>query len=472
MKIGLINPPSNNEIIGNNPSIIEEERGHNPPLGILLIAGYLREFSQHSVDVLDCQVEKLTYAEIEEVLKKRQYDVIGITAMSFTIIDVMEVIKRSKEANKNTRIVLGGPHAHIFPEETIDLPGVDYLVLGEGEQTFKELLDYLDDYKKLKSIKGLVFKENGEITNTGMRAFLDDLDKLPFPARCLTPYNRYSSVLATRTPVTTMITSRGCPYRCTFCDRPQLGKKFRARSPKNVVDEIEECVNMGIYEFLIYDDTFSIDKQRAKQICDEIIQRGLDIGWDIRARVDMVDEELLGKLRKSGCRGIHYGVEAGTEKILNVLNKGITLSQVKNAFAATRKEGMMTLAYFMIGNPTETEEDVLRTIEFAKELDPDFAHITILTPFPATNIYLEGLRRGIIKRDFWREFARNPRKDFVPPHWSENFTLEKLNELSVQAYKSFYTRPNYMLKRLIKIRSLGELSRKVKAGVKVLGMKK
>lgn len=471
MKVLLINPPSDNEIIGNNPQIIEEERGHNPPLGLLFIAGYLEKFTNHSVEIMDCQAEELTYSEIEEILEKKQVDIVGITAMTFTLLDVLKVVTIVKKTNKNTILVLGGPHVHIFPDETIHLPGIDYLVLGEGEQTFKELLDYIDDTKKLKTIKGLVFKENGRVVNTGMRDFIQDLDKLPFPARHLTPYRKYSSLLARRTPVTTMMTSRGCPYKCSFCDRPQLGKKFRARSALNVVDEFEECVKMGIREFIVYDDTFTINKQRVIEICSEIIRRKLDIGWDIRARVDSIDEGLLKKLKNAGCRGIHYGVESGTTKILKILNKRISIPEIEEAFAITKKQGIMTLAYFMIGNPTETEEDILKTIDFAKKLDPDFIHLTIFTPFPATKIYLEGLENRIIEKDYWRDFAKNPSNKFVPPYWKENFTIQELNELLVYAYKSFYTRPNYILKRLMKVQSLGEFRRKIKAGIKVFKMK-
>jgi len=471
VKVLLINPPSDNEIIGNNPQIIEEERGHNPPLGLLFIAGYLERFTDYSVEILDCQVEKLTYPKIEELLEKKKYDIVGITVMTFTLLDALKVARIVKKTNKNTRLVFGGPHVHIFPDETIHLPDVDYLVLGEGEQTFKELLDHIDDTKKLKTIRGLVFKENGGVVNTGLRDFIQDLDELPFPARHLTPYRKYSSLLARRTPVTTMMTSRGCPYKCSFCDRPQLGKKFRARSAQNVVDEMEECVKMGIHEFIIYDDTFTINKQRVKEICAEIIRRKLDIGWDIRARVDSVDESLLEKLKRAGCRGIHYGVESGTTKILKILNKRITIPEIEEAFSMTKKQGIMTLAYFMIGNPTETEEDILKTIEFAKKLDPDFIHLTIFTPFPATKIYLEGLEKRIIEKDYWRDFAKNPSHKFVPPYWKENFTIQELNELLVYAYKSFYTRPNYILRRLMKVQSLGEFKRKMKAGIKVFKMK-
>ncbi|MBN2105722.1 cobalamin-dependent protein [bacterium] len=471
MEILLINPPSENEIIGNNPEIIEEERGCNPPLGLLYLAGYLETNSSYKINVLDCQVEELSYPQIENRLMQINFDVVGLTAMTFTMLDVIKTIQIVKKINKNAKVVLGGPHAHLFPDETIQLDGVDYVVLGEGEETFLQLVDHIDDFNVLRKIPGLVFYQDGNLVNTGIRDFIRDLDRLPFPARHLTPYHKYSSLLARRTPVTIMMTSRGCPYQCTFCDRPQLGKLFRARSTGNVVDEMETCTRMGIHEFIMYDDTFTVKRDRAKGICDEIVRRKLDVGWDIRARVDTIDDELLTKLKKAGCRGIHYGVEAGTEKILKILNKGIHLDQIENAFRMTRKHGLMTLAYFMIGNPTETREDILETFAFTKKLDADFIHMTILTPFPGTKIYFDGLKKGIIIRDYWREFASNPTSDFTPPHWNENFTLDELHELLITGYQQFYTRPGYILKRLTKIRSLGELRRKLRAGIKVILMK-
>jgi len=468
MNILLINPPAENELVGNNPPLIDEERGYNPPLGLLYIAAYLGKHSDHKVGVLDTQVEEMGYDELEATVAEKKPDVVGITTMTFTLIDVIKTVQLVKSVDKGIKVVLGGSHVHLYPNETIDIPGVDYLVLGEGEVAFAQLIESLDDTDRLEKSTGLVFKVGRNVVNTGIRDMIDNLDELPFPARHLTPYWRYSSLLAKRMPITTMFTSRGCPYRCAFCDRPHLGKKFRARTAKNVVDEMEECVNMGIHEFLIYDDTFTVDRRRVFDICDEIITRKLDIGWDIRARVDTVTKDMLKKLREANCERIHYGVEAGTDRILKVLRKGITLEQARNAFKMTKEVGISTLAYFMIGSPTETREEILQTIEFAQELDPDFVHITILTPFPATAIYRKGLEEGIFESDFWQEFATNPTPGFEPEYWEKNLSREELLALVAYAYKSFYARPKYVIKELAQVRSLNEFMRKVKAGLKVL----
>jgi radical SAM superfamily enzyme YgiQ (UPF0313 family) len=471
MRVLLINPPRDNELLGNNPTIIEQERGYNPPLGLLYLAGYLEEFTAHHVEVIDAQVDELSYQVLEMEVARRSPDVVGLTAMTFTLIDVIETARLVKRINPATPVVLGGPHVHLYPKETLDIPEVDYLVLGEGEVAFAELLERLADPVGLAQVRGIAFKDQGETVITGPRDLTTTLDALPFPARHLTPYRHYSSVIARRSPITTMFTSRGCPYQCIFCDRPHLGKRFRARSAMNVVDEMEACVNLGIREFLLYDDTFTIQRQRVLDVCDEIVRRKLDIGWDIRARVNTVDGEMLQKLRQANCERIHYGVEAGTDRVLRILQKDITLEQAREAFRLTKKAGISTLAYFMIGAPTETREEILETIRFAESLGPDFVHITILTPFPGTKLYLMGLEQGHFTHDFWQEFAANPTPDFQPQYWEENLTRQELQQLVTHAYKRFYERPGYIAQRLLHLRSPGELVRQARAGVKVFLMK-
>ena len=477
MRVLLINPPRDNEIVGNNPAIIDEERGFNPPLGILYLAGFLEEHTAHTPSVMDCQVERLSEDGIRRRIAEASPDVIGISVMTMALIDAVNTVRIAKSVAPEVPVVLGGPHVHLFPEETMGLDGVDYLVLGEGERSFAALVDALAEKTKkrradaLREVPGLVYRKNGKIAQNGTPAAMEDLDALPFPARHLVPYKDYSSLLSAGEIVTTLFSSRGCPFKCRFCDRPHLGKRFRAHSAMHTVDEIEQCVRMGSSEFLIYDDTFTVNKKRVINICDEIKRRDLRINFDIRARVDTINEEMLERLRAAGCSGIHYGVEAGTPKALAALNKGITIPQVQKVFQLTRKHKMPVLAYFMIGNPGETRADVLETLRVARMLDPDFVHLTILTPFPGTQIYFDALERGIIASDVWREFARNPTREFVPPHWGEHLTKAELQELLVQGYHRFYLRPRYIARRLAKLRSFDELKRKARAGVKVFLMK-
>ena len=479
MKVLLINPPRFYELIGKNPAIIEDHRGYNPPLGILSLAGYLEKHTQHDIQVLDTQPHEYGYAELRDVLREKMGDVVGITTMTFTLIDVVKTALLVKDLSPETRVVLGGPHVHIFPNETINLPGIDFLVLGEGEKTFVSLLDELDNLSPsegldaLEQIAGLVFKRNGHVVNTGISPLTENLDELGFPARHLVDSTQYTSLLGRDNIITTMFTSRGCPFRCTFCDRPfsPVISGFRCRSAGHVADEMEECLNLGIQEAFIYDDTFTVRKDRVFDLCHEIKRRKIKIRWDVRAHVNTVSPELLRAMKDAGCDRIHYGVEAGNNRMLKLIQKQTTIEHVKRVVQWTKDVDMEVLAYFMLGQQTETREDIQDSIRLAKELDPNYVHFTIFCPYPATATYLEGLKSGILKNDVWREFAANPREDFELPFWEENFTADELRALLVQAYRAFYLRPGYIAKNIARIRSPGEFMRKIKAGLAVVILK-
>ena len=469
MKVLLINPPNENMITTNIPSVVDEERGFNPPLGLLYVAGYARAHTKHQIRVLDCQVEDVTHANLEARLRQEDADVVGIQALTFTVIDARLAAEAAKRAKPSCRVVMGGPHVHIYPRETLSIAAVDYAVKGEGEMPFAELLSALAGERPLDTVPGLAWRDgkSGMIRDNPAAPAIDDLDALPYPARDLTPVSRYYSILAKRNPITTMFTSRGCPYRCLFCDRPTMGRRFRSHSAGKVVDEIQECVGLGIREFFLYDDTFNVNRKRVFDICDEIKARRLDISFDIRARADRMDPEMLKALKSAGCDRIHYGVESADEGVLATLLKDLDLGQVQSIFKATRQAGMRTLAYFMIGNPGEDKAMALRTIEFAKRLDPDFVHFSILTPFPATAIYYKALEEGRYTEDYWAEFARNPTPDFKPRLWEEHMTREELVDLLRKAYKSFYLRPKIVLKNM-PWTSPVDLLRKARAGLKML----
>ncbi len=468
MKVLLIYPPNKHMLTTNVPSFVEEEKGCYPPLGLLYVAAYAEKYTDHRIQILDAQAEQLDLTDIEEEIKNRAPDIVGIQTMTFTLIDAILTAKIVKKVSKNIHVNLGGPHVSIYPNETINLSEIDSLTLGEGEIAFTELINSLSSGRNLKEVPGIVYKEEGRVVNTGVRDFIQDLDALPFPARHLTLHRKYFSLLAKRSPITTMITSRGCPYRCLFCDRPHLGKKFRFRSTRNVVDEIEECIGLGIREFFFYDDTFTVNRKRALNICREILDRDLKIGWDIRTRVDLVDDEMLEVLKQAGCERIHFGVEAGTPEILEILRKGIKLDEAERIFKKAKELGITTLAYFMIGSPTETREQILQTFEFARKIVPDYVHLSVTTPFPATDLYRWGLEKGLFECDYWKNFAMNPEPEFVPELWEENLSRKELVELLELGYRKFYLRPKYVLGQLRRVSSWTEFKRKAHAGLKVL----
>ncbi len=473
MKALLINPPRWNELVGKNPSIIEKHRGFNPPLGLLYLAASLRKFSSHEVEVLDTQPPRFTYEQLRRHLEGRSYNVIGVSAMTFTLIDAYKTVRLVRDVMPSAAIVMGGTHIHLFPRETIHLSGVDFAVMGEAEESFRLLMDALPDPAKLLHVPGLVYRDGSGIRQNSFQP-LEELDSLPFPERNLLKVDDYSSLLSRGALSTTIITSRGCPFQCAFCDRPlsPITSRFRYRSPANVVDELEECIGLNIKDFLFYDDTFTVKRDRVLAICEEILLRDLKIRWDIRTRVDLVDAEMLRMMKKAGCQAIHYGVEAGNDRILKIINKGFSVSKVREIFRLTQTIGIETLAYFMIGLPYERESDIQDTFDLARELKPDYAHISIFSPYPGTALYNMGLENGIIKEDIWRDFASDPKDGFRIPVWEEYFTRDQLYEMIVKFYKSFYLRPFYWMSRLTRIRSGAEFQRKIRAGLSVARMKK
>ncbi len=471
MRFVLINPGQRLSLQGNNPKIIDKERGKNPPLGLLYVAAAVKEAGRHQVNVIDANLPGFGQKTLAKFFSEDKCDVLGITITSFTLLDAIEVIKLFKKVNPRGKVVAGGPHVAIYPRETLGLGLIDVVVKREGEPVINGVLDRLDNPASLQNVHGICFRFNGDIIDTGEASFIEDLDSLPFPDRSFLPYKEYFSLLGGDAYSTTIFTSRGCPFRCAFCDRPAMGKKFRCHGPDYVVREICRCLDLGIREFLFYDDTFTVKRQRVLDICKQIIDLGQGISWDIRARVDTVDEEILLALKQAGCQAVHYGVESGSERILERLNKGISLGRVREVFRLTQEVGMDTLAYFMIGSPGETRDDIKASLDLARALNPDMLHLTIFTPFPATQLYREALDAGIIGTDVWREFASNPRPDFVPPIWQENLSKADLQEIITQAYQKFYVRPSYIWKRLRRLRSLSEFKRKAKAGLSVLRMR-
>lgn len=468
MRVLLVVPPKEKPFRADMSDLFEEEAGLYPPLGLMYLAAYLRDQTHHEVAILDCPAEQIGYPALAKELERRAPDVVGLTALTFHLLDVVATAKLAKEVNARTHVCLGGPHAHIFPRETLAFPFVDSVVRGEGEQAFAELMAAIAGERAFETVKGCFFKRDGEVVENEPRPFIEDLDSLPFPARDLTPTSRYHSVLGRKSIAATMMTSRGCPYRCVYCHRPHLGKKFRARSARNVVDEVEDCLRMGIGELLFFDDTFTVRRERVLGICEEIAARKLKTRWSARARVDTVDEEMLVAMKNAGCVRLSFGVEAGTQKALEALGKGITLEQARTAIRLAKKVGVTALADFMMGSPGETRDDVLQTIEFALELDPHFAQFTVTTPYPETELYRRGLESGVLKQDYWRALAKDPQEGFETPVWEENLSKPELVELLRLAYKRFYSRPGYLAKSVLRVRSLAELKRKAAAGLKVL----
>lgn len=456
VRVVLIHPPLHNVLSAATPGYVDRNRGHTPPMGLLYIQAAVEQ-SGHESTFLDADLEGWDHHETARQALSYNPDLIGLQAMTFTLKDAYLVAQAIKRLSPETQVMIGGPHATIYPRETVELEAVDYALAGEAELSFISFLDAFSDPASRASVPGIACRIEGQTSFTPSCGLLKDLDLVAIPARHSSPYQRYSSVLAGRSPITIMITSRGCPFSCIFCNR--MGRKYRCHSSDYVLREIESILSLGINDVFIHDDTFTINRERVAAICEGIIARKYDLVWEARTRVDCVDEQLLALMRKAGCRRLSFGVESGSERVLKNMRKGIDLDKVRKVFAWSKREGIVTLADFMFGNLGEEREDIDKTLALMKELGPDYAQFSICSPYPATPLYEIALERGIIPFDIWKEFSRNPLMDIEGPMWTENFSPEELRQITAAAYRKFYLKPAFVLKQFMKINSFGQLKR-------------
>lgn len=473
MKVLLIIPPNEHTVVMEAPNEVYEEFGAYPPLGLMYLAACVKKFSKHNHDIkiLDCDTDRVGFKELESEIRNYMPDVIGVTAYTPIIYDAWQSLKLAKKINKNIITVMGGHHSDIYPKETINLGDIDYIVLGEGEYIFPELLDVLEDKGKIEDVKGVVLKENGKIITTGPYGYVKDLDVLPLPARDLIDWKKHQCVLGKENVVATIMSSRGCPYRCTFCYKPLKARSWRFRSAENVVKEMEQCYNLGIKEIFFFDDNFSVDIRRVENICDALIRKNLKVSWSFRGRVNCLSYDMLVKCKKAGCHRIHFGVETGTDEGLKKIKKDITIAMVRKAFKLCKKAGIVTVANFMIGLPGEKKEDMFKTVDFANSIDTDYAEFQIITPYPKTELYEEGLKGGIFKTDFWRDFAKKPYPGFELQMWNEYYTRKELFEILGLCLKRFYFNPKRLIKIGFSIKSYKEFKTKVRSGLTLLKYK-
>lgn len=465
MQLTLINPPiTPQERYG---SSIGASGGRHAPLGICYLAAFL-EKNGIDVEIIDAEAEGLEYSNIISRIKKFKSDVVGITSTTVAFHRALELANKIKEYNSDIPIIIGGPHVTALPEYTISFDCFDVGVLREGEITTLELLKALDQGTDLKNIDGIVYKDSKKIAHfTKLREYIPDLDILPFPARhLLKDIKLYlpQPMNYRNTPVVSIITSRGCPNRCTFCDRNVFGQRYREHSAEYVVAEIEHLIaTYKIKEIVFVDDTFTINKKRVEKIMELMEERGISLDWTCMARVNTVTKSLLKKMKKSGCWHISYGIESGNQETLDLIKKGITLEQVKNAIKWSAHEGIRTKGYFIIGNPKDSLEIINETIDFAKSLPLTDVVVTINTPIPNTESFETASQYGKLDTHDWSKFSY-----WQPVFVPDGFDEESLISLQKKFYRDFYFRPSIFLKHLRQIKGINDVKRYCK-GIKAIG---
>lgn len=426
------------------------------PLGLGYIAAVLRENGFKKIDLFDPEAEKADWQQIEGRLKKFSADIIGISCVTATYSIAQKIAKLAKRINSSTLIVMGGIHVSALPRESLlETPEIDLVVVGEGEYT---MLDICRKEKTFFTIPGIFYRSGSKIIGTKPRLFIDDLDQIPNPARDLVNLENYQppSHMNVGRKSVTLISSRGCPGTCTFCaSRIVAGRKFRVHSPEYVVGEIEHLRNnYGFNHFIFEDDAFTIDRERVVRICRLLLKRKNKIIWSCFGRVNFIDTNLLKIMKGAGCYLIGFGVESGDEKILRNIKKGISLSDCRKVFKLSRRIGLKTQGFFMIGNPGETVESIKKTIKLAIELDPDFAFFSPLVPYPGTEIYQEHRRLGLSPSGEWSNYSAFGDNLALK---NKNFPPETISCYCSLANKKFYLRPEYLWRRIKGVSSLAEL---------------
>jgi radical SAM superfamily enzyme YgiQ (UPF0313 family) len=444
-----------------------------PPLGLAYLASMI-EKEGNEVKIIDgpalATMEGYGFEELAKDIRSFKPDVAGISASYSQLEYTKKSLSLIKAIVPECVTILGGPLITSVPSMLNEFANLDYGVYGEADFTFTEILKKIANHEALENTDGLIWRENGNVRFLKPK-LITNIDEIPMPARHLLKMEIYRPSPANyrRLPATTIMTSRGCPYQCIFCSKPVEGNTFRAHSAKRVVDEIEHLIKeYGIKDIQIFDDTFTLIRQRTVDICNGIIERGLDIGWNCMTRADRVDLELLKLMKKAGCYEVGFGIESGSERVLKLIGKGLTKEQIRESVKNAKKAGLDVRGFFMIGFPTETKEEVLQTIEFAKELDVDVAQFMVATPLPGTKMWDMAKEHGAINESEFSSFTF-----YAPdkmPFSSELLSEEEIAELYRKANKSFYLRPKFILRQLLKIRTFNDIRRNYEAARSILGL--
>jgi anaerobic magnesium-protoporphyrin IX monomethyl ester cyclase len=452
-RIVFINPPLTLE---ERYGSLAEAGSTMPSLGLLSLAAVARE-KGFECKIIEASSLQLTLEECLEQIKSWHPHIVGITACTTAIVSAAEVAKRIKEWDSDITTIIGGPHLTALPQETLETyPQFDIGIIGEGEETLAELLGKIETKKSLNSVKGLIFRQNGNFVKTEPRPFITSLDDLPLPAWDLLPGFPHSykpaALKVRRLPAAHVVSSRGCPFQCIFCDRSVFGRKYRIHSSKYMMELIKKLYHdFGVREISFEDDTFTLFIERLVKLCNMIMQEGLDISWSCNGRVEAVKPELLKLMKQAGCWQIAYGIESGDQKILDIAKKGITVDEIKCAIQWTHEAGIFSKGFFIVGFPQESEETLQRTINFARKLKLDDVSISLMTPFPGTEIYKWGDKYGSFEND-WKKM--NLLDAVYIPH---GLSQEKLLQYQKKFLREFYLRPRIVLsylKRILKTPSL------------------
>lgn len=435
--------------------------GIYPPLGLAYLAAALRVRGA-DVCIIDAEALGLASKELLAAIPSGT-DVIGFTATTLLWPTVRKISFDVRRLFHRSLLVVGGPHVTAFPRECIAGSAFDIGVMGDGEDTLCRIVDQWTARRDVTDVVGCAVRERDRIAVNGRLQMIEDLDRLQFPALDLLPMDRYRSVMV-RMPFSTIVTSRGCPFRCAFCSQVYTDWQWKTRSPGNIVDEMERNVRQfGSREIVLFDETFGVKREDALEVCRQIVARNLVVRWNARSRVDVLDEPLLTAMWGAGCHALHLGVESGTQRVLDMMQKKITLRQVENVAKMAHGIGFTLHGYFMLGYPDETRAEMLETMRFARRLPLDWASFTVATPQPATPLFELAREQGLMPRHYWQAYTVGRDVAPVPFFPGPDRAPGDLKRLKNEAYLQFYLRPGTLVRDLLFLVRVGGVQRLLSA---------
>ncbi|MBF0567059.1 MAG: radical SAM protein [Nitrospirae bacterium] len=448
--------------------------GNNQPTYALPCLASIARSEGADVIIIDASSEGLAVDEVLPILLEYKPDVLGISSTTVGINASAELSMRIKQSSPHTITIIGGCHVTAIAEETMsEFPYFDIAVVGEGENTFAEILRILQKGQSLVStdvptdVMGTAVRQNGKVILNGRRPFITNLDELPLPAwdllRGFPDAFKPSPARIKRFPCASIVLARGCPNQCHFCDRSVFGNKVRSFSATRAVDMIKDLrYHYGVKEILMEDDTFIVVPGRVKEFCERLISEKVDITWSCLGRADRANLEVMKLMKRAGCWHISYGVESGDQRILDLMHKGETIPEIEEAIVLTKEAGLKSKGFFMVGFPGETRDSLRLTKELALRLPLDDISVMQLTPFPGTAVYAEASTYGTFERD-WRKM--NALNTVFVPH---GFTIEELEEARAKILKEFYFRPKVLVNKLRDVVSNPQLFVHMLKGFKAL----
>ena len=447
MKFSFINPSPNVEL-----PVCEKKKaiGSWPPLGILYVAAIL-EKEGIEVSVLEQAAKDLSVKAAVDWVKKEEPDLLGFSTLSSSGRTSAIIAEQVKKENPNVTIVFGNYHATFNAEKILKTyPFVDLILRGEGEYACLDLMKCLREKDNFENMQGLTFRKKGQIVSTPDRPLIKDLDALPFPNRDLLDVDYHSTVAGANVApekFTTILSSRGCVYRCRFCGCRKFARsRWRPRSVKNVIEELRLLVSEGYRQFLFVDDSFATNPKRVFKLCHEIRKEKMDIEWICEMRVDHTSYDLLRTIVKAGCIMVYYGIESANQRILDYFNKQATPLQAETAVESARKAGVdVIVGSFIVGAPTETKAEIRNTLMFAQRLSLDVPQFNILGAFPGTDLWDEYLMKGILDVDkYWETGAcvSEFHPDCVP--------LEAIQQMIHEYSRDFFYRPSFIFREIMR----------------------